>query len=170
MCFTFKKKERVTGEKRVETLFSGGQSFVAYPLRVVFLKMEPTVDLPSVSILISVPKKRIKRAIHRNRLKRLIRETYRLNKHLIDIKDYHLDVAFIYVKDEPSDYTSIEKGMQKALNELTHRMLSGAISERGSTLVGERASTLVAERASASLSNHSRTVEAQQIEKQKNQC
>jgi ribonuclease P protein component len=121
MYFTFNKKERVAGEKRVETLFSGGQSFIAYPLRVVFLKMEPTEDLPSVSILISVPKKRIKRAVHRNRLKRLIRETYRLNKHLIDIKDCRLDISFIYVKDELSDYATIEKGMIKALNELTRR-------------------------------------------------
>ncbi|MDR0334220.1 MAG: ribonuclease P protein component [Dysgonamonadaceae bacterium] len=122
MCFTFSKKERITSEKRVETLFSDGQSFVAYPLRVVFLKMEPTKDLPAVSILISVPKKRIKRAVHRNRLKRLIRETYRLNKHLIDAKDCRLDISFIYVKDELSDYATIEKGMKKALSGLTQQI------------------------------------------------
>jgi ribonuclease P protein component len=126
MQLTFKKKERVTGEKRVEALFSGGQSFIAYPLRVVFLKMKAVADMPLVSVLVSVPKKRIKSAVHRNRLKRLIRETYRLNKHLVELTDCRLDVSFIYLKDELSDYATIEKGMRKALNELTHRLISEA--------------------------------------------
>ena len=122
MCLTFKKKERVTGTKRVETLFTNGHSFLAYPLRVVFVKTAPIADIPPVSILISVPKKRIKPAVGRNRLKRLIRETYRLNKHLIDLPNNHLDVAFIYLKDELSDYATIEKGMQKALKILTQQV------------------------------------------------
>jgi ribonuclease P protein component len=120
--FSFKKKERVTGEKRIETLFSAGHSFVAYPLRVVFVETAPIADMPPVSILISVPKKRIKSAVKRNRLKRLIRETYRLNKHLIDLKDSRLDIAFVYIKDELSDYAAIEKGMRKALQGLTQQI------------------------------------------------
>ena len=113
---TFKKNERITGEKRIESLFSNGQSFVSFPMRVIFVKTASVADLPPVSILVSVPKKRIKSAVLRNRVKRLIRETYRLNKHLITIGDYRLDVAFVYVKDELSDYATIEKGMLKALN------------------------------------------------------
>jgi len=126
---TFKKKERVTGEKRVEALFANGQSFVAYPMRVVFVETAPVTEtafngaqysqLPPISILISVPKKRIKSAVQRNRIKRLIRETYRLNKHLIELSDNRLDVAFVYVKDELSDYATIEKGMLKALKLLS---------------------------------------------------
>ena len=119
---TFKKNERITGEKRIQTLFSNGQSFVAYPLRVIFLKMEVVADLPPVSALVSVPKKRIKSAVHRNRLKRLIRETYRLNKHCVAPADGRLDVAFIYLKDELSDYATIEKGMRKALNTLSNSL------------------------------------------------
>ena len=121
MQFTFKKNERITGEKRIESLFSNGQSFVAYPMRVIFAKTASVADLPPVSVLVSVPKKRIKSAVQRNRIKRLIRETYRLNKHLIATCDCHLDVAFVYVKDELSDYATVEKGMLKALKFLSEQ-------------------------------------------------
>ena len=121
MNFTFKKKERITGEKRIETLFSEGNSFVAYPLRVLFLKTAPIAGLPPVSVLVSVPKKRIKSAVGRNKLKRRIRETYRLNKHLIELVDCRLDVVFVYIKEELSDYATIEKGMRKAIRELNER-------------------------------------------------
>ena len=122
MQFTFKKNERITGEKRIESLFSNGQSFVAYPMRVIFAKSSSSDDLPPVSVLISVPKKRIKSAVQRNRIKRLIRETYRLNKHLITTEENcRLDVAFVYVKDELSDYATVEKGMLKALKFLSEQ-------------------------------------------------
>lgn len=124
--FTFKKEERVTGEKRVETLFENGCSFIAYPLRVVFLQTDALARFP-LSVIVSIPKKRIKLAVNRNRMKRLVREAYRLNKHLFynaDIpQNYHLDVAFIYVKDELSDYGTIEKAMKKAMSELTKHAL-----------------------------------------------
>ncbi len=115
---TLGKEERVSGEKRIESLFANGRSFIAYPLRVVYVANDGSEN---VSIFVSVPKKRIKSAVKRNRVKRLIRETYRLNKFLL--KDQlpeksGLDIAFIYVKDEPAEYRTIEKGMLKALNEL----------------------------------------------------
>ena len=122
-CFKFTKEERVTGEKRIETLFTQGRSFMAYPFRVVFLETAHSLAMP-LSILISIPKKRLKLAVHRNRMKRLTREAYRLNKHLIKDallrKEVHIDVAFIYVKDELSDSATVEKGLRKALRELMH--------------------------------------------------
>ena len=120
--YQFKKNERITGEKRIESLFSNGQSFVAYPMRVIFVKTASVPDLPPVSVLVSVPKKRIKSAVQRNKIKRLIRETYRLNKHLITKEiDFRLDVAFVYVKDELTDYATVEKGMLKALKLLSEQ-------------------------------------------------
>lgn len=121
----FKKDEKVTGENRIETLFTKGKSFLAFPLRVVYLKNE--LSLPSsISVLISVPKKRIKSAVKRNRIKRQVREAYRLNKHYLDAVtesiDNHLDIAFIFVKDECMEYSKIEKGMRKGLTEIANKL------------------------------------------------
>ena len=123
--FRFTKKERVSGERRIETLFTGGHSFMAYPFRVIFLETGDTLTEP-LSVLISIPKKRVRAAVGRNRMKRLFREAYRLNKHLLNDAlhtfSVHLEVAFIYVKDEPSDYVTIEKGVLKAMRELNQRI------------------------------------------------
>lgn len=123
--FTFKKDERVTGNKRIETLFASGHSFLAYPFRVVFYEYE-AVALPSVSVLVSIPKKRLKKAVARNRMKRLTREAYRLNKYqLLDnysADNQRIDIAFIYIKDELSDYVVVEKSMRKALREISNQI------------------------------------------------
>lgn len=128
--FTFSKRERLYGTKRIDSLFKEGNSFISYPLRVLYLTHEQSEDT-TCSTLISVPKKRIKRATQRNRVKRLIRESYRLNKTLITtaIEYKSLDVAFIYVKDSVSDFQTIEKAMQKALNQISSRILKIEESE-----------------------------------------
>lgn len=122
--FTFPKKKRVTGNKRVDAIFEHGKSFISYPLRVVFLQHEQSTE-SGCSILVSVPKKRIKQAAHRNRIKRLIRESYRLNKELINhltINQNSIDVALIYVKDSVTDFAEIDKAIKKAINKIEARI------------------------------------------------
>lgn len=129
--YTFKKEERVNGDKRVEAIFTTGKSFISYPLRVVYLLHEQCT-LNGCSILVSVPKKRIKKAVHRNRIKRLIRESYRLNRYLISKtgnSDITIDIAFVYVKDTVSNYVEIEKAIQKALNQIVVRINKTEVSE-----------------------------------------
>jgi len=117
--FTFTKEERVTGKRRIETLFAQGNSFMAYPFRVIYLERVP-YPLTLASILITVPKKRVRSAVQRNRVKRLAREAYRLNKHILNPialrEDKGIDIAFIYVKEGIADFTIVEKGVRKALN------------------------------------------------------
>lgn len=130
--FTFTKAERVTGAKRVDAIFASGKSFISYPLRVVYLQHEQS-PIASCSILVTVPKKRIKKAVHRNRVKRLIRESYRLNKALvedIDLDNQSLDIAFVYVKDTVANYKEIHKGMQKALKQIAIRINKTEQSEQ----------------------------------------
>lgn len=120
--FTFRKEERLAGKKRIENLFHLGESFLVYPFKVVFLEYECPASEP-VSILISIPKKRLKRAVARNRMKRLVREAYRMNKSLLR-NDYpsenlRTDIAFIYIKDSLSGYDSIEKSVCKALRRVS---------------------------------------------------
>ena len=128
--FTFTKEERVTGDRRIETLFARGRSFMAYPFKVVFLENECSfpVSFP-ISVLITVPKRRIRSAVKRNRLKRLTREAYRLNKHRMEGPmsqiDRHVDIAFVYVKDDVPDYSLVEKGIRKALLTLNEQLGSG---------------------------------------------
>lgn len=126
--FTFTKEERVTGKRRIETLFAQGSSFMAYPFRVVYLE-RARYPLTLASILITVPKKRVRSAVQRNRVKRLAREAYRLNKHLLNPlmprEEWGIDIAFIYVKEGTTDYATVEKGMRKAMNTLVTQLNNG---------------------------------------------
>lgn len=126
--YTFKKEERVTGNKRISTLFACGRSFLVYPFRVVFYEYEGIASAP-VSVLISIPKKRLKRATARNRMKRLVREAYRINKglllsHLLT-ENHRVDIAFVYVKDEISGYDKVEKSVCSSLREIADNLKDG---------------------------------------------
>lgn len=124
--FTFRKTERVTGLKRIEKLFGSGKSFMAYPLRIVYVYRALSVNQAAVAICVSVPKKRLKRAVHRNRIKRLVREAYRLNKHQFEFDclppDTGIDIGLVYVKDTLAEYVDIEKSVKKALREISAQM------------------------------------------------
>jgi ribonuclease P protein component len=120
--FTFKKNERLCSRTIIQELFTKGKSFVKYPFRVSYMPIDSDEQNSEAQILISVSKKRFKRAYKRNRLKRLSREAYRLNKapfiSILQENDIKLVVAFIYLPTEMLDYSSVEKGMKKALNKL----------------------------------------------------
>jgi len=126
--YTLNKKERIKGTKRIDELFSFGESFISYPLRIVFLK-KGLIDavVPSVAMMVSVPKKKIKRAVKRNRIKRLVRESFRLNKAgfctICEKYNIHVDIAFLYLKNELCEYQEIEKAVQKAINLLENKIL-----------------------------------------------
>ena len=81
--YTLPKKERLNSRLLIERLFSGGgKSLPAFPLRIVYMPIEEETR-PTAAILISVPKKRFKRAVKRNRVKRQIREAYRKHKDIL---------------------------------------------------------------------------------------
>jgi len=82
---TFRKQERIVSKQLIETLFGKGssQSLAAYPLRAVYMQTEHQEGHAPVQILISVPKKRFKHAVDRNRVKRQVREAYRCHKQLL---------------------------------------------------------------------------------------
>jgi len=82
-----------------------------------------------------VPKKRFKRAVKRNRLKRLMREAYRLNKQplvaLLKENDLQLHVAFNYVSDDELDFVAVEKKMKVALQRLMDKIVPASPAESG---------------------------------------
>lgn len=123
---TLCKAERLNSKLAIENLFSGGaKSLSVYPLRIVFTPVEINEAAPA-SILISVPKKRFKRAVKRNRVKRQIREAYRNNKHeLLDClrrKNISLHLAFIYVDDELRISQEVESKVKVLLNKMIDKL------------------------------------------------
>jgi ribonuclease P protein component len=117
--YTFSKEERLSWKRHIDLLFEQGQSFVAFPLRVIYLLLDEKKEAPA-SILVSVSKKRFKRAVKRNQIKRRVREAYRTQKHgLIDPlaeKEKTMFVAFLYIDKEVHSFSTIEKAMKKAIN------------------------------------------------------
>ena len=118
--FKFPKSERLVGKYRLEQLFTEGEAFISYPLRVVYFFAEK--DNSSVKTLVNVPKKRFKRAVKRNLLKRRMREAYRLNKEslrtVLEEKNRTLFVGFMYISNDILEYAVIEKKMKEALKKL----------------------------------------------------
>ena len=123
---TFCKKERVVSKKLIESLFEKGDShsLAAFPLRVVYLQRErPQGEMP-VQILISVPKKRFKHAVDRNRVKRQVRESYRYNKQAVwDItpEDKQLLIAFIWLSDRHYPTDEVQKRVVTLLQKIANR-------------------------------------------------
>lgn len=116
--FTLSKEERLSWKRYIDLLFEKGQSFVAFPLRVVYLPVEKE-GLAPVSMMVSVSKKKFKRAVKRNLVKRQVREAYRVRKYdLIDSlleKNRCMLVAFLYLDKEIHPFTDMEKAMTKAI-------------------------------------------------------
>jgi len=109
---TFKKEERLSSKKIVDKLFSEGKSFVVSQFRVVWLNYELESRYPA-QILISIPKKKIKRAVDRNLLKRRVKESYRKNKapwyeFMIEHK-LKCVFAILYNSNEIASYKAIEE-------------------------------------------------------------
>ena len=115
--YTLSKEERLSWKRYIDLLFAKGQSFVAFPLRVVYLAVEEETLAP-VSILVSVPKKKFRRAVKRNLIKRQVREAYRVRKYdLIDPltgKNKRMLVAFLYLDKEIHD-KSIERTSRQGM-------------------------------------------------------
>lgn len=117
---SFTRPERLKSRKAISSLFRGGHSFVAYPLRVVWKESSPYLAAMSrVQVLISVPKRNFKTAVARNRLKRQIREAYRLQKQefydKIEASDLHISLMVSYIAKEAVPYAEIEAGVRKLI-------------------------------------------------------
>lgn len=118
---SFSKAEHLYGDKKLNNLFSQGQAFIVYPLRVMYLLLSEEENMP-VRVVVSVSKKRFKHAVKRNRIKRLMRESYRLNKHeLVESlasKNKQVYISFQYVADEVLSFRYIEARMKLALSKM----------------------------------------------------
>jgi ribonuclease P protein component len=111
MKFTYPKTEKLKSKITIDLLFSKGKSVSKYPLRLVFVESDYGIPEDSDQMLkmgVSVSKKYFKHAVDRNYFKRVLRETYRLNKHiLIDNLDKKYAFMFFYQTKERLSYEEI---------------------------------------------------------------
>ena len=119
MPFNFSKKEKLKSKVIISTLFSEGKSIKRYPLKLLYLKTDPSSEA-KIQCAVTVPKKKFKSAVDRNRIKRLIREAYRLNK--VDIFNNiegGYAFLFLYLGKEMPDFEKIENPLKEILENLT---------------------------------------------------
>lgn len=124
--YTLPKAERLNSYMLIEKLFAGGsKSFPAFPLRIVYMPVEGE-QWPTASLLISVPKKRFKRAVKRNLVKRQVREAYRIHKSLLtdvlEAKGMKLVIAMIWLDNEIHSNKEVEAKVLKLLQLTTEKI------------------------------------------------
>ena len=112
MDHKLKKDEKLCSRTAVERIFGEGKSLMAFPLRAAY-RIRPIGDHP-VQFLISIPKKRIRKAVGRVALRRRVREAYRLNRHtlltpVLEQSGQGVDIAFVYLDTSLAPYSVINE-------------------------------------------------------------
>ncbi len=122
------KAERINSKLTIENIFRKGQSVFSHPYKLVCVENSNNDDSPLVEILISVGKKRFKKAVDRNAIKRLIRESYRTNKHLLwdfcEKNNTKLSITLVYVGNVIGNIENHNKTMIKVMDKMLVKLNS----------------------------------------------
>jgi len=107
----FYKEERLCSKKQIDYLFRTGKSEMLHPIKLMFTETSTDQKFP-VKAMFVVPKKNFRKAHDRNKLKRRMKEAYRLNKQVLyeleNLKSRKLLLSFIYIAKKESNYIEIE--------------------------------------------------------------
>jgi ribonuclease P protein component len=124
--FAFPKQEHLHSKAQISDLFGKGESLISYPIRVVWNVVPSGKGCP-INIVLSVSKKKLKHAVDRNRVKRLLSEAYRLNKTSLQqmaiSKGISIHIAFVWLSLEESSFLQIEKKMKIAFSKIEASLL-----------------------------------------------
>jgi ribonuclease P protein component len=120
--FTLSKKERLKSKKCIETLFQTGKAFLIHPFRIIYSPHPLTLGESSTQVMVSVPKKLFRKAAQRNRIRRQVKEAYRLQQ--IPLQDClrqlqcQLQIMIIYQRNEPLKYNDIFQRIGEGLEKI----------------------------------------------------
>ena len=118
---TFPNIEKLKSKKLLDELFTSGKKLNEYPIKLVFKQLDFDEDV-LIKTGVSVPKRNFKKAVDRNRIKRLLRETYRLNKYIIHKGlDKKYVCMFLYLGKEMPSFEILNKKMILLLNKLVEK-------------------------------------------------
>jgi len=123
--YTLSKSERLKSRKQIEQLFKEGKKIAVFPLQIYYLLMPLTTHDSQLTTQfgVGVSAKNFKKAVHRNRIKRLIRESYRLQKpnfnDSIKANNQQLSVFFIYTGKDVPDYKLLYDKVAIALQKIS---------------------------------------------------
>lgn len=125
---TFSKDERLCSKTLIDEVFEKGKKIKSFPFIVTYLRFDSNESdwISPAKIVISVPKRRVKLAANRNKLKRRIKEAYRLNKtpfySILDNENTNLALFLIYIGKENETYSFIEKKIKLLLTEIQDKL------------------------------------------------
>ncbi len=121
------KKEHLKSRKNIQMLFHSGEAFSVFPFRVIY-RFDSATTTSGCKVGFSVPSRKFKKAVDRNRIKRQMRETYRLQKEqlapFLTQQQIELHIFFIYTGHTLPKYDFLYRKMRKSLNKLAKRLLS----------------------------------------------
>ena len=127
---SFTKQERLKKSKLIAQLFAEGKSITVFPIKLIYLQIDHQSPY-KIQAGVSASKRNFKKAVDRNRIKRLLREVYRINKYLIYDSEHtkkHI-FMFIYQGKTETDYHTLEEKMKSVLEKFLQKNKASKIVE-----------------------------------------
>tara|TARA_B110000438_G_scaffold215369_1_gene207697 strand:- start:185 stop:544 length:360 start_codon:yes stop_codon:yes gene_type:complete len=116
----FPKKERLNSKIKIDNLFKSKNIFTYNKIKVCWYVN--SLEENSSEILISVPKRIIPLATKRNKIKRLIRESYRTNKNILQLNNQGINISFMFLSSKIPEYNSLEEKIKVILHRLNDEL------------------------------------------------
>ncbi|TPN87829.1 ribonuclease P protein component [Aquimarina algicola] len=120
MKATFNKKEKLKSRKEIGNLFSEGKAVSKYPIKLIYKKTTFEENV-TIKAGVSVSKRNFKKAVDRNHIKRLMRESYRKNKYIVINTTHQYTFMFLYLGKEIPEYTFMEHKFKALLQKFVEQ-------------------------------------------------
>jgi ribonuclease P protein component len=124
--YSFSKGEKLSSKVLIDKVFESKRKLVEYPLHLTYCYVDTEMPF-AAQVLLSVSKKKMKKAVQRNRVKRILRESYRLHKHIVynalNTKQKKIALAILYTSTEMPEFKEIESKIILILERLAKEIV-----------------------------------------------